>query len=238
MAAGGWTDDSTLTLSQYDEEGKEKEEENVEIMLVNRGEQDEETLKQIALLEEQLLQLFCIQDDETLDVNAIREKARMISERTKKPAMLPISKLPHSFPCKDTYDELPSDPSHWPQRPIMLRPSPYTSTKIHGIRRASTVIGYEHFNGFCSGCILPVNTGKECDGESLVIDFESTYFIGTMLLRIKQVPKLNSNGLKNGKERYQSESYFDGKKRKFQGMCAEKEKKLRYEIKPRQRKMD
>jgi hypothetical protein len=45
-----------------------------------------------------------------------------------------------------------------------------------------------------------------------VIDFESTYFSGTVLLRIKQAPE-NRKGCHT---RYRSESYFDGKKRKFQ----------------------
>ena len=40
-----------------------------------------------------------------------------------------------SFPCNDTNNPLPCPPSEWPQRPLMIRPSPNTSTKIIGIVR-------------------------------------------------------------------------------------------------------
>jgi Protein of unknown function (DUF1769) len=78
-------------------------------------------------------------------------------------------------------------------------------------RRASS-LEYQHFSGFCAGCILPINNGEEIAGESLVIDFESTHFIGTMLLRIKQAPE-NRRG---EPALYGEKSYFDGKKRKCQ----------------------
>lgn len=78
-------------------------------------------------------------------------------------------------------------------------------------RRASSS-EYQHFFGFCAGCILPINNGREVEGESLVIDFESTHFVGTMLLRIKQAPQ-NRKGVPS---LYGEDSYFDGKKRKSQ----------------------
>lgn len=46
----------------------------------------------------------------------------------------------------------------------------------------------------------------------MVIDFESTHFIGTMLLRIKQAP----DNRKGEPTLSREDSYFDGKKRKFQ----------------------
>jgi hypothetical protein len=40
---------------------------------------------------------------------------------------------PHTYPCKDGYNELPINPVHWPQRPLMIRPAYNSSTKIIGI---------------------------------------------------------------------------------------------------------
>lgn len=46
---------------------------------------------------------------------------------------LELSTMSHSFPCKDPFKPLPSPPTSWPQRPLMIRPTPHTSTKIIGI---------------------------------------------------------------------------------------------------------
>jgi hypothetical protein len=64
---------------------------------------------------------------------------------------------------------------------------------------------------------LPVNNGTESIGESIVIDFESTYFIGTLLLRIKQATPASMKQ-NNSKQQQSTGSYFDGKKRKFQAV--------------------
>eukprot|EP00934_Nitzschia_sp_Nitz4_P000512 Nitzschia sp. Nitz4//scaffold270_size25879//23417//24457//NITZ4_008301-RA/size25879-processed-gene-0.10-mRNA-1//-1//CDS//3329545199//512//frame0 len=96
----------------------------------------------------------------------------------------------------------------WPQHPLLVRPSPGSNTQIKGIRRSNS-LQYESIPGFPEDAV-PVNCGREKAGESLVVDFESTYFVGTMLLRIKQAPP-NLPGTT-----YQEKSYFDGKKRKFQ----------------------
>jgi hypothetical protein len=46
----------------------------------------------------------------------------------------PLSQQPHyTYPCKDGYNELPINPVHWPQRPLMIRPAYNSSTKIIGI---------------------------------------------------------------------------------------------------------
>ena len=68
---------------------------------------------------------------------------------------------------------------------------------------------------------MPINNGTETIGESLVIDFESTYFIGTLLLRIKQAPVPPSTTT----TKQNTTSYFDGKKRKFQAVIQGKFKK-------------
>ena len=116
----------------------------------------------------------------------------------------------HAYPCSSTYKNLPAEPSVWPQRPVMLRPSPRTTTKIRGIRFADSR-EYRHFDGFCAGCILPINTGRERPGKSLVIDFESKHFVGTLLMRIMEAPPANQESIGDT-------SYFDGKKRKFQAI--------------------
>jgi hypothetical protein len=95
----------------------------------------------------------------------------------------------------------------------MLRPTPNTNTTIRGIRFAHST-EYQHFKGFCAGCILPINTGAERTGKSLVIDFESKHFVGTLLMRIKEAPPPNTT-----KECHQTDTtYFDGKKRRFQAI--------------------
>jgi hypothetical protein len=126
----------------------------------------------------------------------------------------------HAFPCSDTHKALPSHPSLWPQAPLMVRPTPKTTTKIRGIRRAKS-LQYEDFSGFCAGCILPINNGKEEPGESLVVDFESTHFVGTMLMRTQQAKAVVVPGFQEEQEANNMEekkSYFDGKKRKFQAV--------------------
>jgi hypothetical protein len=122
---------------------------------------------------------------------------------------LPIHK-PHAYPCRSTNDPLPAPPSKWPQAPLMMRPSPNSNTKIRGIRYSSSQ-QYLDFSGFCAGCILPINTGAEAPGKSLVVDFETKLFVGTMLMRIRQAPPAEPAN-------QTSTSYFDGKKRRFQAI--------------------
>lgn len=122
---------------------------------------------------------------------------------------LPIHK-PHAYPCRSTNDPLTAPPSKWPQAPLMMRPSPNSNTKIRGIRHSSSQ-QYLDFAGFCAGCILPINTGAEAPGKSLVVDFETKLFVGTMLMRIRQAPPAEPAN-------QTSTSYFDGKKRRFQAI--------------------
>lgn len=164
-------------------------------------EADPVIVKQILMVEDQLIELVARQ----------RElKGQVCSPVLEQPTSeLPIHKE-HAYPCRDTHNIIPSHPSKWPQAPIMLRPTPNTSMRIRGIRHANSY-EYEHFKGFCAGCILPINTGAELPGESLVIDFESNHFVGTILMRIKEASP-------NVKESQSNESYFDGKKRRFQAI--------------------
>jgi Protein of unknown function (DUF1769) len=118
------------------------------------------------------------------------------------------------------------EPEHWPQRPLLLRPTPNSGTRIRGIRFVSSSKEYlwkadqhdsdsltwpqalrKHWEKdtdasqlppptptspnqrnrtMCAQCmIMPINNGKELPGESLVSDFESELFIGTILVRLK-----------------------------------------------------
>lgn len=89
----------------------------------------------------------------------------------------------------------------------MIRPSPNSSTVIKGIRLSNDPC-FRHYEGLSNGQFLPINCGKEVSGGCLVVDFESTHFEGSLLVRIK--------GAKTHKGfKYQTDSYFDGKKRTF-----------------------
>ena len=132
---------------------------------------------------------------------------------------LPITE-PHSYPCKDTYTNVPpSPPEKWPQRPILLRPSPESGMKIRGIRYSSS---YSYLSlpgtGYCGGCTLPINNGLEKAGKCLVIDFESKLFIGTAMLRIKNVCDALNNQSDDTTEDSKANNYFDNRKRTFQGI--------------------
>lgn len=116
----------------------------------------------------------------------------------------------HAYPCASTFCRTPPEPSQWPQAPIMMRPTPGSSTRIRGIRY-SNEREYRSPDGFCAGCMLPLNTGTERPGRSLVIDFETPLFVGTVMVRVLDVPRPTTID-----EDYQSASYFDGKKRRFQ----------------------
>lgn len=141
-----------------------------------------------------------------------------------------LSDKANTYPCKDACKRLPEHPSRWPQRPLMIRPTPHSSTKVIGIRMASRH-NYQEFIGFTAGCILPINNGTELEGESVVVDFESTHFVGTLMLRIKQVPPISiprGRGDTSCKKedqrnvgqgnRNSRRDYFANKKRKFQAI--------------------
>lgn len=138
---------------------------------------------------------------------------------------LPLSKDEHAYPCKDTYSFVPpSPPDKWPQRPVLLRPSPESGMRIRGVRYSlETCYLPLPRTGYCNGCTLPINNGLEKPGECLVIDFESELFIGTAMLRIKNVyaPLKNSrksDHTNNDETAIDAPSYFHSKKRTFQGI--------------------
>jgi len=81
---------------------------------------------------------------------------------------------------------------------MLLRPTPDAGMTILGIRYSSSesATGYLPLpgTGFCLGCTLPVNNGREARGKCLVVDFESELFIGTVMLRIKNLRGAFENG--------------------------------------------
>ena len=108
-----------------------------------------------------------------------------------------VSTLQHPTPA------LP-DPSLWPQYPLALRATPNSGMKVLGVRHSSDA---EYLpEPWCSAVptnnigqrngerqavlptkneLLPINSGFEPPGKALVIDFETEFFIGTLMLRIK-----------------------------------------------------
>lgn len=101
-------------------------------------------------------------------------------------------------------------PSHLihqsPHNPLLLLPSKGTGTKVLGVRYSC-----ENRHIQQKSACLPINNGMEPHGKSLVIDFESDLFIGTLLLRIQGVVK-SVAGSANGRD------YFQGRKRTFQAV--------------------
>ena len=143
------------------------------------------------------------------------------------------------------------DAKEWPQRPLLLRPTPGSGTRVRGIRYAgsSDYLWKDGDAGFtwmdalkqdwtkqsddrndrqnldrelqqqdplspnigCSECmILPINNGNETKGKSLVVDFVTPAFEGTILLRIR-----HCNG--TTPEPYSdNRGYFKGLNRRYQ----------------------
>jgi len=133
--------------------------------------------------------------------------------------------------CKDgTEPFINLPPQEWPQYPLLLRPTPGSGTNIIGVRYANsteyltegtcehqwwkeipTGINATQSQSFCAKCCcLPINNGNEAMGRTLVIDFESSLFQGTLQLRIRR-----TNG--TTPEPYDdSHGYFSGLNRTYQ----------------------
>lgn len=133
----------------------------------------------------------------------------------------PVEEDEHAYPCSDDVPSSvpPSPPDKWPQRPMLLRPSPGCGMQIRGVRRSSSR-AYVPLPGalHCSGCTLPINNGLEGKGECLVIDFESDLFAGTAMLRIENAKPPLPPSAEDETTDPTTSSYFDGRKRTFQGV--------------------
>jgi len=129
------------------------------------------------------------------------------------------------------------DPSLWPQFPLALRATPNTGMKILGVRYSSSSTYFPE--PWCSALpknnsnrsvqqrmfptkeqLLPINSGFESSGESLVIDFETELFIGTLMMRIKDAFNLVSNNKTNScnKSSDKKNDYFGSMNRKYQAV--------------------
>mmetsp|Transcript_26064 Transcript_26064/g.57415 ORF Transcript_26064/g.57415 Transcript_26064/m.57415 type:complete len:128 (+) Transcript_26064:72-455(+) len=67
-------------------------------------------------------------------------------------------KSAHAFSCKDSCNVLPDNPSTWPQCPLMIRPTPHSSTKVIGIVSYTWVLSFSLWHrAYCalSKKILP-----------------------------------------------------------------------------------
>lgn len=164
--------------------------------------------------------------DATLEAEAHRTAATTTTTATQ-------STKPCSCRCQRT-PILP--PEYWPQRPLLLRPTPNSGMRIKGIRFAGkneyiwkasqSALTWpsalqRHWGKtessapvefpMCEQCmIVPINNGRELPGESLVVDFESNVFKGTMLVRVKDTHGTTCEQFENLK------GYFDGLHRRYQ----------------------
>jgi hypothetical protein len=102
----------------------------------------------------------------------------------------------------------PLDSKLWPQAPLLFRPQPNSGTKIIGIRKDASSdylwkpnektpwwhVLQEQWGSKATGpalhpcceycAILPINNGQEAEGESLVADFETALFHGSLMIRL------------------------------------------------------
>jgi hypothetical protein len=148
------------------------------------------------------------------------------------------------LPCPCATSQLPSlNPKDWPQAPLLLRPTPGSNTRIKGVRFGNAKNYFwepdSHLSWSeslaqtwgvpwqtkprtrcCEKCaILPINNGNEKHGESLVIDFETDLFEGSLLLRLRF-----SEG--STREPYDdSKGYFSGVNRRYQAIVRGRFKK-------------
>jgi len=144
-------------------------------------------------------------------------------------------------PCRCGSSHLPvADPSKWPQAPLMLRPTPGSGTIVKGVRFVDSSEYFwkpgsfektwsdalmNHWNkppGKASRgqftnscpqcCILPINNGNEKKGESIVVDFESELFDGSLMLRLRHAEGTTPQPYDD------SRGYFHGMNRRYQAV--------------------
>lgn len=148
------------------------------------------------------------------------------------------------LPCSCCQSNLPAlAPEDWPQSPLLLRPTAGKGTRVKGLRFGNSKEYFwepgSHLTwpeclaqkwgkpckpmprvACCERCaILPINNGNEPENESLVIDFESDLFAGSLLLRLR-----HTNG--TTPEPYDdTKGYFKGMNRRYQAVVRGRFKK-------------
>jgi hypothetical protein len=151
---------------------------------------------------------------------------------------------PDPLPCRCTSSLLPAlEPKDWPQFPVLLRPTPGSSTRAKAVRFCNSteplwVPGSHltwsdrlarhwerkceeqpHF-ACCEHCApLPMNNGNEEPGHSLVIDFESDLFEGSLLVRLRYAEGTTPEPYDDSK------GYFKGVNRRYQALVRGRFKK-------------
>ena len=115
-------------------------------------------------------------------------------------------------------------PENWPQRPLLLRPTPGAGMNIRGVRYSSSKTYLSQYEEVQN---LPINNGLEARGNCLVIDFESDLFIGTVCLRLKNARRsaCHGNDGEGSSNDLSSLNYFQNKKRTFQAIIRGRFKK-------------
>ena len=142
------------------------------------------------------------------------------------------------FPCRCATHFLPSlRPKKWPQAPIALIPTPGSNTRVKAIRfsnskeflwapgshlnwnqklanhwgKVDKEKQSKHYECCCEKCVIcPINNGNEKKGESLVVDFESDLFEGSLLLRLRYTEGTTPEPFDDEK------GYFKGMNRRYQ----------------------
>lgn len=148
---------------------------------------------------------------------SVPAERRRSSSSSKKNTWLAVDGV-HSYPCcSDSSSTIPpTPPAKWPQRPILLRPSPDSEMTIIGVRYSKSREYLPLSTGYGEGCTLPVNNGFEKPGECLVIDFETQLFVGTLLLRVKNISPVSVDSSRTIHAPNNEDYYFSKKKRTFQ----------------------
>jgi hypothetical protein len=162
-------------------------------------------------------------------------KEELLEERTKiRPSETTDDSAVLASTLQHPTSALP-DPSLWPQYPLALRATPNSGMKVLGVRYSSateylpepwcSVVSsnnIRHRNGErlpTKSELLPINSGFEPPGKSLVIDFETEFFIGTLMLRIKDAFNLmaGNNNITNSND-VSANNYFGSMNRKYQAV--------------------
>ena len=146
-----------------------------------------------------------------------------------------ISRAEASSSQYSSSSTIPPHPSMWPQYPLALCATPNSGMNILGVRYSSSstylpepwystlpnnIKGSVHLEGiknFSSASqLLPINSGLEPTGKSLVIDFETDLFIGTLLVRVKNVFQVVKKDVHS--KHTDSSDYFGSMNRKYQAV--------------------
>jgi Protein of unknown function (DUF1769) len=113
-------------------------------------------------------------------------------------------------PLKIPYN-LPPPPETWPQRPHFIRVTPGSGTQIVDIRCPDHCRPLNEDPFWQEHCGVPINTGNEAPGQTIVVDFISQHFVGSVLFRMQGVKPCQ-------KQESAPISYFDQKQRTFQAV--------------------